>query len=61
MNQFGNLSNKLFFLVEEDNEDNETMRLERKRQQLQRELSRLEAEDDSDRPTGTDKPACSSY
>ena len=37
-------------------EDNETMRLERKRQQLQRELSKLEAEDDSDRPTGPDKP-----
>ena len=31
------------------------MRLERKRQQLQRELSRLEAEDDSDRPIGAEK------
>lgn len=43
-------------LFVDETDMDETMRLERKRQQLQRELSKLEAEDDSDRPTGPDKP-----
>ncbi len=44
-----------------DTDFDETMRLERKRQQLQRELSRLEAEDDLDRPAGgVEKPVSNS-
>ncbi len=43
---------------EEDLDFDETLKLERRRQQLQRELSRLEAEDaDSDR-AGPEKPVC---
>ena len=49
---------KCCLFSDDDNDLDETMRLERKRQQLQRELSRLEAEDDSDRPTGVEKMVC---
>ena len=49
---------KCCLFSDDDNDLDETMRLERRRQQLQRELSRLEAEDDSDRPTGVEKMVC---